>query len=418
MAYETASQLERVIIVGVQTKETDDQFQYSMEELAQLTENAQGQVVGQVSQKRQHVDARTLVGKGKLNELRQEVDLKEATTVIFNQELTPSQGRNIQSEIDAKVIDRIQLILDIFALRARSKAGRLQVELAQLEYLLPRLRGQGEELSRLGGGIGTRGPGETKLETDRRHILNQIADVKKELREIEKQRDLNREERKRNNIFQIGIIGYTNAGKSTLLNQLTDADTYEKDQLFATLDPLTRQLTLPSGMDVTLTDTVGFIQDLPTQLIEAFQSTLEETRNADLILHVLDASAGNLAVHEETVMELLSDLDMDHIPILHIYNKKDLIEGPFTPSLFPNYLMSARQEDDVEGLKAYIEDSMQAIMEPYDRLVDASRGDLLIDYKRHTILIDEDFIPEENAYRISGYAKKDSKYLAKALDKD
>ena len=283
--------MEKAVLAAVQTTESDTHFQYSLEELKNLVENTGVEVVGEVTQKRDSIDNRTLIGKGKIQELKHLVEETEASAVVFNQELSPSQVRNIQNEIDVKILDRIQVILDIFAIRATSREGGLQVQLAQLNYLLPRLVGHGINMSRLGGGIGTRGPGETKLETDRRHINRQISDIRKELKKVEDHRDRIRQQRDRTNLFRIGLIGYTNAGKSTVLNALTNSQTYEKDELFATLDPVTRKLELASGLQVTLTDTVGFIQDLPTQLIESFQSTLEESKDVDLLLHIVDASA-------------------------------------------------------------------------------------------------------------------------------
>lgn len=411
---ETEAKAERVILVGVQTTETDFGFNYSLTELEQLTDTAQGVVVGQLTQKRNRVDSRTYLGKGKIEELRQLVEELEADTVIFNHELTPGQTRNIQDAVETKVIDRVQLILDIFAMHAKSKEGKLQVGLAQLRYLLPRLAGQGVNLSRLGGGIGTRGPGETKLETDRRYIRDQINDIRKELAKTEKHRELTRKQRKESNIFQIGLIGYTNAGKSTVLNKLTNAETYEENKLFATLDPLTRQLKLPSGLNVTLTDTVGFIQDLPTQLIEAFHSTLEETRGVDLLLHVVDASAENMLEHERTVMSLMTDLKMDHLPILTVYNKSDLIEGAFYPDYFPNIVMSARNDQDIELLLSQLMNKVEEIMEPYRIEVPVDEGDTLIQLKQETQVATQEYDEEKNMYIVKGYAKAKSRWIGES----
>lgn len=401
---------EKVVVVGIQTTETDSQFRYSLEELKQLVENAGGKVVGELTQKRERQDAKTVVGKGKLNELKHLSEELDATTIVFNQELSPRNVRNIQEELEAKVIDRIQVILDIFALRAQSKEGRLQVQLAQLSYLLPRLAGQGVNMSRLGAGIGTRGPGETKLETDRRHIQKQMTDIRHELKKTEAHRERSREQRKQSNVFQIGLIGYTNAGKSTILNVTTETETFEKNQLFATLDPLTRQFELPSGLQATMTDTVGFIQDLPTQLIEAFQSTLEESRTVDLLLHVVDASEENIAGHEETVLELLKELNMDNIPRLTVYNKKDLVKGNFQPSLYPNVVISARDESDVKRLFEAIEENIKEEMVPYTLEIESARGDLLIQLRNETIIERQLFDEEKQVYFVEGYARKNSRW--------
>lgn len=398
---------EKGILVAVQTDETDYNFDYSVQELGLLVENTGVEVVGEVIQKREQVDHRTLIGKGKLQELKSLVNELQATVVIFNQELSPSQVRNIQEVIDVKVIDRIQVILDIFALRATSKEGTLQVQLAQLNYLLPRLVGHGVNMSKLGGGIGTRGPGETKLETDRRHINRQVTEIKRELKKVEAHRDRRRKNRQSGNLFQIGLLGYTNAGKSTILNGLTDSDTYEKDELFATLDPITRRLELNSGLQMTLTDTVGFIQDLPTDLIEAFQSTLEETRDVDLLLHVVDASSPNIETHENTVLDLIKNLEMDHIPILTVYNKKDLVEGEFQPTLYPNIVMSAINPEDQERLLMKIEEVIREQLIPYSVMIPADRGDVMSELKTGTIMNEQKYDADAQAYKISGFTKSE-----------
>lgn len=397
--------LEKGIIVAVQTKELDENFNYSVEELRQLVANTGVEVVGEVTQKRNSIDKRTLVGKGKLQELKGLVEELDAVVVIFNQELSPSQVRNIQEVLEVKVIDRIQVILDIFSLRATSKEGTLQVQLAQLNYLLPRLVGHGINMSRLGGGIGTRGPGETKLETDRRHINRQVTEIKKELKKVEGHRNRRREKRQRSNLFRIGLIGYTNAGKSTVLNVLTESDTYEKDELFATLDPITRQLELDSGLQVTLTDTVGFIQDLPTSLIEAFQSTLEETQDVDLLLHVIDASSSNIENHESTVLDLMKNLDMEGIPMLNVYNKKDLVTGDFYPTLFPNIVISAIDDNDQQLLIEKIESTVRGLLEEYNVAIPAARGDVLAQLKTETIITEQSYDEESQKYIVAGLAK-------------
>lgn len=402
--------MEKVILVGAETETNYQFFDESMKELGNLTETANGEVVGMLTQKRQTVDRKTILGKGKLEELKALVASKEANTVIFNHKLTARQTTVIEEVIDAKVIDRVQLILDIFAARATSKEGQLQVELAQLSYMLPRLSGQGVDLSRLGAGIGSKGPGETKLETDRRHIRSKMTAIKHELKDLEKHREVSRQKRKEADILQIGLIGYTNAGKSTILNLLTDAKTYSEDKLFATLDPLTKKWELPTGMQTTLTDTVGFIQDLPTQLIEAFKSTLEESKNMDILLHVVDATSENRDQQEKTVMKLVKDLEMEDIPMLTVYNKADLLTEPFVPTLFPNCLISANKPSDKEVLTRGIVTFLEETLTKYNLYYSPRDMQYFNQLKEHTLLLSYDYNEETNQYHMVGYAKNIQKW--------
>jgi GTP-binding protein HflX len=390
---------ERVILVGVETEENYKNFEESMTELKSLTKTANGEVVFSLTQRRPQVDRQTLVGKGKLEELAQLADAHETDLIIFNHELTPRQSQLIGDAVGVPVIDRVQLILDIFAMRARSKEGKLQVELAQLDYLLPRLVGQGKNMSRLGGGIGTRGPGETKLETDRRHIRNKITIIKRELKEVAAHRERTRQKRKDNQTFQIGLIGYTNAGKSTILNILTSAQTY----------PLTKKWRLPEGFEVTVTDTVGFIQELPTQLIDAFHSTLEESQGMDLLLHVVDASAENRQQQEETVLQLMNQLNLESVPMLTVYNKADKIDdNQFVPTLFPNVLISAKSSKGKEQLIQAIKLAIMESLEPYTLSLQQDEGKLLNRLKRETLLLSSDYEEETQTYLLKGFAQPDS----------
>ncbi|MCM3032634.1 MULTISPECIES: GTPase HflX [unclassified Niallia] len=406
---ETKESTEKVILVGCQTTDDTARFEYSMEELASLTETAHGEVVASLTQNRDRIHPSTYIGKGKVEELETLAEELDADIIIFNDELSPSQVRNLSKNIEARIIDRTQLILDIFAGRARSKEGKLQVELAQLQYLLPRLGGQGLQLSRLGAGIGTRGPGETKLESDRRHIRRRIDDIKSQLNVIVEHRDRYRERRKRNRTFQIALVGYTNAGKSTLFNRVAEADSFEENILFATLDPMTRKLILPSGFSALITDTVGFIQDLPTTLVAAFRSTLEEVREADLLLHVVDMSNEEYYQHEETVHKLLADLEIPAIPQITVYNKRDLVHSDFVPSSkLDSIEISALNADDRMSLKQRIEDTMIKNMEYYEVVVPASNGKLLAQLKNETILRSLAFEEEEQQYSCKGYCLHDS----------
>ena len=398
---------DKVILVGVETEENFAIFDTSMDELRGLTKTADGEIVFILKQKRPQVDRQTILGKGKLAELKQLIDAYEANLVIFNHELTPRQGKILTEELGVRVLDRVQLILDIFAIRARSKEGKLQVSLAQLEYLLPRLTGMGASMSRLGGGIGTRGPGETKLEVDRRHIRNKITQIRNELKEVEQHRERTREQRKNKQVYQIGLIGYTNAGKSTIMNILTTANTYEQDQLFATLDPLTKKWRLPEGFEMTITDTVGFIQDLPTQLIDAFQSTLEESKSMHFLLHVVDAHAKDRLLHEKTVFDLMQQLEIIDTPVLTVYNKADLMkEEDFVPTLFPNVCISAKSSKGKEALIQAIKQQLMEQFEPYMVELADNQASEIYKYKRETIVTSQNYDESKRKYIICGFSPK------------
>lgn len=317
--------IQTAVLAGIDTGEYD--AEYSMRELEGLAEASGARVAAVMIKKRKVLEAATLLGAGAMEELREICKANEADLLIFDCELTPSQQRNISDLTDTAVIDRTMLILDIFAQRARSSEGRIQVELAQLKYMLPRLAGKGMSMSRLGGGIGTRGPGETKLETDRRHVRRRIESLEGKLRTIEKQRKRIRDRRRHDGFQTVALVGYTNAGKSTLMNALTDAGVLVRDQLFATLDPTARALTLPDKKTVILIDTVGFISRLPHQLVQAFRSTLEVAADADLILDVCDASDPMARSQAEVTHGLLEELGCGGIPVIHVMNKCDQLDS-------------------------------------------------------------------------------------------
>lgn len=322
---ELEKQIERVILVGVSTNEGED-TENSLDELEELVATAGAVTVGRVVQNRESIHPGTYVGKGKLEEIQDLLWEQEATGIICDDELSPAQLGNLQDALETKVMDRTLIILDIFAARATTNEGKIQVELAQLKYRQSRLIGLGKSLSRLGGGIGTRGPGEKKLEIDRRLIKGRIAQLNRELNDVKRHREVTREQRKKSHVPVVAIVGYTNAGKSTLLNTLTGANVLEEDKLFATLDPTTRSLCLPSKQEILITDTVGFIRKLPHHLIEAFKSTLEEAKYADIILHVVDASNPQMDEQMYIVYETLMNLEVVNKPIITVFNKQDKLK--------------------------------------------------------------------------------------------
>lgn len=396
---ETEKKQERVLIVGVELQGMEN-FDMSMEELASLAKTAGAEVVGVYTQKREKYDSKTFVGSGKLEEIAQMVDADEVSTVVVNNRLTPRQNVNLEEILGVKVIDRMQLILDIFAMRARSHEGKLQVHLAQLKYLLPRLVGQGIMLSRQAGGIGSRGPGESQLELNRRSVRNQITDIERQLKVVEKNREVVREKRLESPIFKIGLIGYTNAGKSTIMNALTSKPQYEADELFATLDATTKSIHLTGNLQVTLTDTVGFIQDLPTELVTSFKSTLEESKNVDLLVHVIDASDPNHEEHEKTVLQIMKDLEMLDIPRLTLYNKADKVED-FTPTQTPYRLVSAKDPDSRTKLQDILLEKMQELFQPFTIQVPFEQAYQIHELETMAILTERSY--EETGEVLTGY---------------
>ncbi len=327
-------QKEKAVLVAVHLPDvTGWQVERSLAELAELAKTAGAEVAAAVRQPKGRPDPKLFIGRGKVQEVQALVSRHSADSVIFDDELTPSQQLNLEEALDCKVIDRTALILDIFAQHAHSAAGKLQVELAQLTYYLPRLKGLGIQMSRLGGGIGTRGPGETKLETDRRRLRRRMQRVTAELKELAKTRRTQRRLRQKRKIFSIALVGYTNAGKSTLINNLTGADVLVADQLFATLDSTTRRLELPSGIEVVLTDTVGFINKLPHELVAAFASTLDEVAAADLLLHVIDAADPSMEEQIKAVTQVLTDIGAGEVDRLEVYNKIDLMDSDTAQAL-------------------------------------------------------------------------------------
>ena len=390
--------LEKVVLVGVWTEGSAKDAENSLKELAALAETAGSEVMDGLIQRRDKADPATYIGSGKVMELRQAVINTGADTVVCDGELSPAQLRNLEGKAKVKVIDRTALILDIFAQHAKSREGKAQVELAQMTYLLPRLRGWGDSLSRQAGGIGGRGPGETKIETDRRRINDKMAKLRREIKEMKTSRDTKRQERRRNNIPSVAIAGYTNAGKSSLMNRLTNAGVLVENALFATLDPTVRKTTSSDGRIYTLSDTVGFVRHLPHQLIEAFKSTLEEVSGADLIVHVVDGSHPDPQEQLRAVREVIRDIGGGEIPEIIAINKADIAPPETMMQLLReeqnSFAFSARTGFGIETLVSAIESSLPRPRIEVRAVIPFSRGDLVSAIHERGEIFSEDYLPE------------------------
>ncbi len=391
--YENDIKKEVALLVSVDTGEFDAEV--SIDELEELAHTAGAEVIGKVIQKKEAPEKATFVGVGKLAEIIAFISANEVDLLIFDSELSPSQQRNLEKLTGVRVIDRTMLILDIFAARARTSEGKLQVELAQLKYSLPRLAGQGLALSRLGGGIGTRGPGETKLESDKRHIRRRIDKLQQELSGLEKRRNLMRKRREKDGVQTVAIVGYTNAGKSTLMNALTQAGVLAENKLFATLDPTSRALILPDGRQVMLVDTVGLIRRLPHKLVEAFKSTLEEAAEATVILNVCDASDEHSAEHLQVTRELLSELGCDGKPVISVMNKCDLVGDVYSiPTFGKTVMISALEEKGFDELLEAILKELPPTRRKAELLIPFSMGALAARVRKEGVVEEEEYRPE------------------------
>ena len=391
--YENEVRPERAFLVSVDTGEFDAEA--SMSELYELTESAGAQPVGAMIQKREKPDGATCIGSGRLEELKEVCQSQEIDVIIFDCELSPTQIRKLEFETEVRIIDRTMLILDIFASRARSREGKLQVELAQLKYLLPRLTGKGAAMSRLGGGIGTRGPGESKLETDRRHIRRRLESLREQLAQVEQHRNQLRRRREKEGIITAAIVGYTNAGKSTLMNTLTDAGVLAEDKLFATLDPTSRALKLPNGVSVMLIDTVGLVRRLPHHLVEAFHSTLEEAALADMILNVCDASSPEAQVHLEVTRKLLADLGCTGRPVIPVMNKCDLVPSLLDIPMIGNAVrIPAKPGEGIGDLLAAVEENLPVSLRRVCLLLPFDQAGLVAQIRKDHVLYQEEYRPD------------------------
>lgn len=412
----TDDDIERAILAGVERPGKQLwSIEESMAELARLADTAGAKIVGQFTQRKEKPDAAFFLGKGKVSEIAMEIQNNDANLLILDDELTPSQQHNLEQTLGIKVIDRTALILDIFAQRARSKEGKLQVELAQLKYNLPRLGGQGLVLSRLGGGIGTRGPGETKLEVDRRRIYTKIHDIEKQIEGLKKSRSLHRVRRKESRIPLVALVGYTNAGKSTLLNQLTGSEVFAEDKLFATLDPTTRHLVLPEKQEILLTDTVGFIQKLPHTLVTAFRATLEEVQEADMLLHVVDCSNENFEQQIAAVIEVLKELDAETKPTLYVFNKSDRIDNDNLRQQMlhdrEGICISARTGENLEALQQKIESFFQESQIKLTLLIPYDKGNLITALHALNAVRSTEYMEQGTLLEVSLPVSEKDKYL-------